>query len=45
MHRTFLPVGQGAFYCERFEGDGINTKEVINVICDKYSEDRKSNVN
>ena len=34
MHRTFLPVGQGAFYCERFEGDGINKKEVINVVYD-----------
>lgn len=30
MMRSFLPIGQGAFYCERFEID----KETINIVYD-----------
>lgn len=32
MIRSFLPVGQGAFYCEQFER--VHSKERINVIYD-----------
>lgn len=32
MIRSFLPVGQGAFYCEQFEGWGDN--EDVNIVYD-----------
>lgn len=41
MNRNFIPVGQGAFYLERFE-DG---KEKINVIYDCGSEKNEDRVN
>ena len=34
MIRSFLPVGQGAFYYEHFESDETTTGEAINVIYD-----------
>ena len=42
VERNFLPVGQGAFYCEHFHFDGMNKR--INLVYDCGSSTGKSYV-
>lgn len=38
MVRSFIPVGQGAFYCEQFLDK--QTKEIINIVYDCGSQSK-----